>query len=186
MDLIQRALVRAYDLHKSQVRKGNGAPYFVHLVDTAKYLMYETSDDEVICAGILHDTLEDTSYSEDGLREEFGERVFSLVKFCTELGNNHDSTKEELVSSWKVRKSLSIAKLDSASDDELLVFCADKVSTLLSIREDLLCGVDIWGKLNGSREEVFWYYSEIQKKLGSRLGDKRIFKIYVDLMSLFS
>jgi (p)ppGpp synthase/HD superfamily hydrolase len=183
MDLILKALNKAYYLHNNHKRKGNGAPYFVHLLDTCKYLMYDTYDDEIICAGILHDTLEDTHYSDDELRSDFGERVYSLVKFCTEPLNNVNSSGADQKNSWFERKSGAIAKLNSASNDELLIFCADKVSTLLSIREDLVCGVDIWSKLNGSRKDVEWYYSEIFKVLQKKLHGTRIILLYEDLLS---
>ena len=183
MDLVFKALNKAYILHDGHKRKGNGAPYFVHLLDTCKYLMYDTLDEEIICAGILHDTLEDTDYSEDELKTDFGERVYSLVKFCTEPLNNVNSSEAEQKNSWFERKSSAIAKLNSAKSDELLVFCADKVSTLLSIREDLVCGVDIWSKLNGSKKDVEWYYSEIFKVLEKKLHGTRIILLYKDLLS---
>lgn len=185
MDLVEKAFLKSYVLHKNQVRKMSGVPYFVHLLDAAKYVMYETNDENIISAAFLHDVLEDTSYSESELLSDFGEDVFYLVKFCTEDGNNFDSSEEEQKASWKVRKTKSIAKLENASVDELLVFCADKVSNLLSMREDLINGVDIWSKFHGSRDDVFWYYSEIQKSLASKLESKRIFMIYEDLMNIF-
>jgi GTP diphosphokinase / guanosine-3',5'-bis(diphosphate) 3'-diphosphatase len=122
MDLIQKAFVKAYDLHKHQRRKQSKTPYLVHLLDAAKYLMYETDDEEIICAGILHDTLEDTDYSEDALRADFGDRVCSLVMFCTEPNNNYRSTQDEMKNSWKERKSHSVMKLNDASNDELPCF----------------------------------------------------------------
>lgn len=187
MDLIQKALIKAYELHSSQKRKGNGAPYFVHLLDTCKYLMYETSDVDIICAGILHDTLEDTNYLESDLKTDFNERIYNLVKFCTEpkVLNELNGIEEDKQITWKHRKLNAISKLSIASDDELLVFCADKVSTLLSIREDLICGVDIWSKLNGSKPDVEWYYVEIAKALEPRLKNKRIFLLYTDLIKVF-
>ncbi|MFP4567500.1 MAG: HD domain-containing protein [Candidatus Woesearchaeota archaeon] len=185
MDLILKAFSKAYELHNGQRRKASGAPYFVHLLDAAKYLMYETDDVEVICAGILHDTLEDTNYSESELRADFGDRVFKLVKFCTESKNNVNFSKSDLKMSWFERKRGAIAKLEGASSDELLVFCADKVSTLLSIKEDLDSGIDVWSSLNGSYDNIKWYYSEIERVLKSKLEGKRIFSVYQDLMFLF-
>jgi len=184
MDLILKALNKAYELHKDQTRKSCNVPYFVHLLDTAKYLMYETNDAEIICAGILHDTLEDTDYSEDSLKNDFGERVYSLVKFCTEQGIFGVSEEQKKVT-WKVRKTNTILKLKDASRDELLVFASDKISNLLSIKEDLINGVDVWKKFNGSKSDIEWYYSEIEKNLSYKIGDTRLFRIYQDLMLLF-
>jgi len=186
MDLIQKAFNKAYELHKGQFRKVSDVPYLVHLLDSAKYLMYETSDEEIICAGILHDVLEDTAYSEDDLRNDFGARVCNLVVFCTEKGNTLDVSSESKKNSWKKRKSRTIEKIKGASDDALLVFVADKLSNLLSIKEDLVNGDDVWSKFNGSKNDVEWYYSEIEKVLEKRIGSRRIFKVYKELMSLFN
>lgn len=182
MDLLVKALGVALGAHRGQLRKGSGAPYFVHLLDTCKYLMFETDDVEVLCAGVLHDVLEDTSYSKDELESEFGGRVLSLVLFCSEPLNFVGASDIDLRDSWKDRKLHSISKLDSASVDECLVFCCDKVSSLLSIKEDLLNNIDIWGFLRGSRSDVLWYYSQIGLKLSGKIGDRRIFKIYQDLL----
>ena len=185
MDLVQRSFLKAYELHSSQFRKMSSVPYFVHVLDAAKYLMYETDDKEVISAGLLHDVLEDTSFSEEELLEGFGPRVFALVKFCTEKGNSVNTSVEDQRRTWKERKSRAVSKLIGASEEELLVFCADKVSNLLSIREDLVHGVDVWSKFNGSKEEVEWYYSEIHKALHPLKG-RRLFSVYTDLMCVFS
>jgi hypothetical protein len=58
-----------------------------------------------------------------------------------------------------------------------LVFCADKISNLLSMNEDLVSGIDLWSKFNGSRDDIEWYYCEIGKVLERRLGDRRIFSV---------
>ena len=186
MDLIIKALNKAYELHKDQKRKVSNAPYFVHLIDTAKYLMYETDKKEVICAGILHDTLEDTTYAEEELEKDFGKEITKLVKFCTEEGNNHNSTKEEQKNSWEERKIKTLKKLEKGTEEELLVFCADKISTLLSIKEDIKTGNNIWEHLNGTKEKVKWYYTEIEKILEKKLKTKRILIIYKDLLKIFN
>jgi len=186
MDLIQKSFNKAYELHQGQARKVSDVPYLVHLLDTAKYLMYETRDVDIICAGILHDTLENTRYSEDVLRAEFGERVYSLVVFCTEKNNTFNATPQSKEKTWKERKSHAIEKLNNASDDELLVFAADKLSNLLSIKEDLINGKDVWTNFNGSRADVEWYYSEIFKVIERRFPSRRIFRVYSDLMVLFN
>lgn len=183
MNRISKAFDVASEFHKNQRRKVSGAPYIVHLLGAAKYLMYETDDEDIICAGFLHDTLEDTNYREDDLRRDFGVRVHSLVKFCTEPGNNVNTTLDEQKKSWRERKTRAISKLKTASDDELMVYCADKLSNLLSIKDDLVMGADVWANFNGSREEVEWYYTEIGRILEPRFKDKRIFKVYKSLLN---
>ena len=101
MDKIEKTLVKAHDIHKNQARKKTKFPYFVHILDVAKYLMYETKDKDVICARILHDSLENTPYTKEELTKDFGDKVFSLVNFCTEPENTPDATKEQQKESWK-------------------------------------------------------------------------------------
>ncbi len=175
---IQKALALSYELHKNQKRKGKNVPYYVHILDTAKYLMYETSDEDLICAGILHDSIEDTYFTLANLKEEFGERVASLVNFCSEPDNWVDINKDERKKSWRKRKENTVEKIKIGNDDELLVFLADKLSNILSIEEDTICERNIWIKFNASKEEIEWYYKTIRDYIEPRLGDKRIFKIY--------
>lgn len=185
MAKIQKALNKAYELHKPYNRKGGDIPYLVHILDVAKYLMYETKDQDIICAGLLHDTIEDTPYQRSELLNDFGQRIFDLVIFCTENGNNTSLTKEEAIRTWKKRKEESISKLDNASHDECLVFLADKTANLLSICEDMEFGVDIWPYFNASKSEVEWYYRSILEKLRNKLGETRLFKVFESLFGVF-
>ena len=185
MDLIQKALVVAYDLHKGTPRKGGDYPYFVHLLDVAKYVMYETQDESVVAAALLHDTIEDVGYTEEELREEFNDKVAELVLFCTEKGNTPDKTDAELKASWKERKTRSIEKLGTASRDEVLVFVADKVSNLLSVKEDLLAGKDVFSLFRASKEDVEWYYREVYECAQERLPGTRLLAVHEDLMKVF-
>jgi len=66
--------------------------------------MYETKDEEIICAGILHDSLEDFVYTKEDIIQEFGNKVYALVHFCTEPGNTPDVTEEEQKSLLEKKK----------------------------------------------------------------------------------
>lgn len=70
---IERAIVRSAELHRDQVRKGNGSPYVVHPYAVAFLLAHFGADEVTIIAGLLHDVLEDVpGYSAETLRQEFG------------------------------------------------------------------------------------------------------------------
>ena len=177
-EIIIKALNTAYECHKNETRKGSDFPYYVHILDVAKYLMYETKDKEIICAGILHDTLEDSDYTKEEIITNFGERVFNLVNFCTEPGNTPDASDDEQKTSWKKRKEHSINTLNGADSDELLVFVSDKLANLLSMQEDLINGVDVWTKFNAPKKEIKWYYESILREVEHKLKDTRLFKIF--------
>ena len=57
---VNKALDFAFIAHKEQFRKGTTVPYIAHILDVLKYLLYDYAPTEVLVAGVLHDTLEDT------------------------------------------------------------------------------------------------------------------------------
>lgn len=87
LDLVLRAAVFAAEKHRGQKRKGAKAvPYILHPLAVARSLVEEgnVSDAEVIAAGLLHDTIEDTATVHDDLLEAFGPRVAGLVAELTD------------------------------------------------------------------------------------------------------
>lgn len=83
--LIEKAYNFAQGAHKDQLRK-SGDPYFVHVFATAYNLAGLGMNAIVICAGLLHDVLEDTETTEEELEKAFGKEIVSLVKGVTKLG----------------------------------------------------------------------------------------------------
>lgn len=87
-DLIYRAMIFAVQAHEGQERDGGGA-YIAHPAQVATILTQVTDDPEIIAAGWLHDTIEDTSTSYEVLEARFGKRVADLVNEVT-----HEGTKD--------------------------------------------------------------------------------------------
>ena len=83
-----RTVERAYEVaarcHKDQKRK-SGDPYITHPLAVATILAELGMNTETICAALLHDTIEDTTYTLNELRSEFGEDVAALVDGVTKL-----------------------------------------------------------------------------------------------------
>ncbi|WP_157529936.1 RelA/SpoT family protein [Microtetraspora niveoalba] len=83
-----RLIERAYDVaahhHRDQKRK-SGDPYITHPLAVATILAELGTDDETLCAALLHDTVEDTAYSLEELRADFGENIALLVDGVTKL-----------------------------------------------------------------------------------------------------
>jgi (p)ppGpp synthase/HD superfamily hydrolase len=178
MEKIQKALIKAYDVHKG-FRKGTDFPYFLHILDVAKYLMFETKDEDVICAGILHDTLEDSSYTKEELINDFGLNVFNYVNFSTEPENTIDKSSNDMIKSWKIRKQNSIDKIKSGKYEELLVYTADKLSNITNMQEDLIfVKNDYWKRFNASKEDIGWYYKSILNEIEPKLKDTRLFHLF--------
>jgi GTP pyrophosphokinase len=83
-----RLIERAYDVaahhHRDQKRK-SGDPYITHPLAVATILAELGMNQETLCAALLHDTVEDTAYTLDELRGEFGDEVAALVDGVTKL-----------------------------------------------------------------------------------------------------
>lgn len=183
--MITKALEKAKELHKDQFRKGTQIPYFVHLLDVAKILMYEPNlPEELVCAGILHDTLEDTDYTREELKADFGEKVYSIVDFCTEPENNNKTTSKEEKASWKRRKTHSINSIRNATEEELIVFIADKFSNLQSMKDDLiLIGGKLWERFNASYEDIKWYYVSLKNESEKKISNRRTYMLFNNLVN---
>ena len=82
--VVERAFEVAERAHKGQLRK-SGDPYITHPVAVAEILLDFGLDANSIAAALLHDTVEDTSYSQESLRKDFGPEVASLVDGVTKL-----------------------------------------------------------------------------------------------------
>lgn len=92
--LITKAFNLAKEKHEGQVRN-SGEAYIVHPVEVSIILASLEMDDETICAGLMHDVLEDTDYTREEMVEEFGEEITALVDGVTKLKNLQYKTKEE-------------------------------------------------------------------------------------------
>ena len=83
-ELIQRAFRLAEKAHAGQ-KRASGEPYVNHCLAVAAILVDFLMPADIIAAGLLHDTVEDTSIKIDDLRRDFGEGVANLVQGVTKL-----------------------------------------------------------------------------------------------------
>jgi GTP pyrophosphokinase len=85
-ELIQRAYRTAAEAHRDQKRQ-SGGPYINHCLSVAIILADLRVPPEVVVAGLLHDTVEDTTVTIDDVRRDFGDTVANLVNGVTKLTN---------------------------------------------------------------------------------------------------
>lgn len=85
LGLIQKAYDFAKKAHEGHLRK-DGSPYFNHVFETAKNIASLNTGIPAICAGLLHDTVEDTEVTETQIEREFGKEILFLVEGVTKLG----------------------------------------------------------------------------------------------------
>ena len=86
ISMVEKAYRMAFEAHRDQKRK-SGEPYIIHPLCVAIILADLELDKETIVAGILHDVVEDTVMTTDGVAREFGAEVALLVDGVTKLTN---------------------------------------------------------------------------------------------------
>ena len=85
LEIIKKAFDFAKEKFNGIYRK-NGEPYFNHCIRTALNLAKLKMDYETICAGLLHDIIEDAKVEKEELVKEFGENIAFLVEAVTKIG----------------------------------------------------------------------------------------------------
>ena len=84
-DYLKTCYNYAEEAHRSQYRK-SGEPYFMHCVRTAEILVQLRLDMDTICAGLMHDVLEDTGITRGEMEDKFGTNIAGLVEGVTKIG----------------------------------------------------------------------------------------------------
>lgn len=163
-DALFEAIEFATHKHRGQFRKGTRLPYILHPLRVGQILIEASADIEVVLAGILHDTLEDTPTTREELSTRFGKRVALTVESVSEPDKSQP---------WRVRKEHTIAALQGAGPDTLLVTCADKLDNVRSMtRGERRDGPDFWQRFRKPRHEQGWYYREVARVLRHRCSDE--------------
>ena len=94
VEIVKRAYEYADTLHKGQMRQ-SGEPYISHPLNVA-YILAEThADRDTICAGLLHDTLEDTNITKEDISHDFNQNIANLVDGVTKLSKMNFSSKQD-------------------------------------------------------------------------------------------
>ncbi|MBI3615188.1 MAG: bifunctional (p)ppGpp synthetase/guanosine-3',5'-bis(diphosphate) 3'-pyrophosphohydrolase [Candidatus Omnitrophica bacterium] len=131
--LIWRATELAVRCHEGQIRKGDGAPYIVHPIRVALYLAQAGLRPEVIAAGLLHDTVEETHPEKrhdwwEELAKNTPRRVQALVQAVS------DADPE---APWQERKEAYLRSIEKASCEALAIACADKLDNAIGMKKVL-------------------------------------------------
>ena len=149
-------------------------PYIAHPIGVAMILQQMGCSEEVVSAGLLHDTVEDTDVRIEEIRALFGQEVAEIVAGCTELpkSNNH----------WEERKTHMIESLRDASIEIKLVAAADKYHnlshTLASIKST---GPKIWDQFGQGKEKQAWYYRSVFDSIMNNVSAPDDYQIFRQL-----
>ena len=161
--MVAEAVRFAIAAHDGQCRKGTQIPYITHPFEVALILAQMGADDDLIAAGLLHDTLEDAGVAEAELEDRFGARVLKLVQ----------SDSEDKSLPWEARKRATLDGLGRAEREEQMLALADKLANMRSIAADYAAlGDALWQRFRRGYEQQKWYYTGICTALGAWEGTK--------------
>ncbi|RNC63114.1 MAG: Bifunctional (p)ppGpp synthase/hydrolase RelA [Candidatus Dichloromethanomonas elyunquensis] len=178
MEKIFKAIDLAAKTHKNQFRKGSNTPYVAHPYAVGMILLKEGCSEDVVAAGILHDTIEDTIINLDYLRNKFGFKVADIVEECSEPDKSLP---------WEDRKIQTIESLKIATPIVKAVACADKLHDIFCMLEDYeVCGEKLWERFTRGREKQEWYHKGlVQSFLQPPIHEdfKKLFLTYAKAVS---
>lgn len=173
--MINEAIEFATKAHEGQFRKGSKRPYIVHPIEVADIVTSMTEDEDVICAAVLHDTIEDCEgVTAEVLKDKFGARIASLVQ----------SESEDKSKSWEERKSATIQRLGNVPQEVKMIALADKLSNMRDIDRDYpKIGEEFWLRFRmQSKSAMGWYYKSVRDVLHDDYEDVHAYQEYCDLV----
>jgi hypothetical protein len=191
---LARAMDIARIVHAGAVRKGTDIPYIHHPIAVAHILESHGYAEDLVAAGLLHDTVEDARYGslefQQGLREaagsgrvpahtdawafrsafleflaaEFGRTVFDLVMAVTETKNDGLPPRD-----WLERKKEQLRHLTVASPDEAALKAADALHNVeCTLRDVRQLGLGVLDRFRGGAL-IVWHYSAVAQLAGERM-----------------
>lgn len=157
---IQKAIefaVKVHQLDQNQKRKGKLVPYIIHPLSVAIILGRVGAPEDVIIAGILHDTIEDSvqekKVTREDLEKEFGKQVADIV---------NDLSEQDKSLSWDQRKKLALEHIPAMDQTRLLVKTADLLHNMTDLINDYLKqGDKIFLRFNASKEKQLERYQNL-------------------------
>ncbi|WP_010098227.1 HD domain-containing protein [Ornithinibacillus scapharcae] len=171
----EKAREFATKAHAGQKRKNSNDDYITHPIRVAERLEREGFSDELVCAGYLHDVVEDTIYEREDIERLFGIKVADMVAAHTE-----DKSK-----SWKDRKQHTIDTIKQADKEIKYLIVADKLDNLIGLERDLkMLGPSVWKNFNAGIEEQKWYNESIAQYMKNGLHEHEIPAYFLEYENL--
>src|SRR5580700_10016525 len=172
LSIVKKAYDYSLKHHDGQTR-ASGEPYLVHPLEVALVLAEMKMDPVAISAGLLHDSVEDTSVTIDDIRKEFGEQVAHIVEGVTKISKIDFATREEA-------QAENLRKMMLAMVDDIRVVLIKLAERLHKIAQETL---EIYapiahrlgmGKIRGELEDLGFLfldpagYEQVEKAVNVR------------------
>ena len=155
VELLDKAYQTAKKLHEGQFRK-SGEPYIIHPMAVAEILAQLKMDDVGVAAGLLHDVVEDTVYTLEDCRRDFGDEIALIVDGVTKLKSlNYESEKDS--ENETIRKMFLAMSKDIRV---LIIKLADRLHNMRTI--DYMTPQ----KIKQKSKETLEVYSPLAARLG--------------------
>jgi GTP pyrophosphokinase len=155
LSIVKKAYDYSLKHHDGQTR-ASGEPYLVHPLEVALVLAEMKMDPVAIAAGLLHDSVEDTSVTIDDIRKEFGEQVAHIVEGVTKISKIDFATREE-------QQAENLRKMMLAMVDDIRVVLIKLADRLHNMRTLEHLQPDRQHKI---AEETLEIYAPIAHRLG--------------------
>lgn len=172
--MINKAIMFASITHSTQYRKATKIPYILHPLEVGIIVSQIKYDEDLVCAAILHDTIEDVHVSYESITLMFNKRVADLVASQTE-----DKTK-----SWFERKKHTIDSMLKEKDEDIKIVClGDKLSNIRSLYKDYKTKKEnLWEVFNMKDKNMHgWYYKGLIESLNT-LSNYKEYQEYRELV----
>lgn len=130
MTQLCEAIAFAARCHDGMTRKDTDTPYIVHPMEVTAIAAALTQDEDILCACMLHDVVEDCGVTQEELTTRFGERTAQMVMSETQLCDGDPRL------TWEMRKRAALERIASGDWAVKLIALADKLSNLRAIHRD--------------------------------------------------
>ena len=169
MKRLDYSILFATKAKKKQKRKTDNVLMIFHPFTVGMILKDADMSEDCVIAGILHDVVEDTKYTINNIKKEFGDNVAKIVEEVT----------EDKSLPWEERKEKAINKIKTASFEGKMVECADKINNLETLYDLYLeKGDEVWKSFNRPYEKQKWYYTEMYKAVIMNSKDNKLYERY--------
>lgn len=181
VELLERCYRFAQEAHDGQQRK-SGEPYFTHCLKTAEILAELRLDTHTICAGLMHDVLEDTGITRQEMQVRFGTNIANLVEGVTKIGQYKLSIASQTPDTKSTVEHRVHRKRQAETYRKLLLATAEDMRVILIKLADRLHNMETLEFLSSEKcQRVAKETLEIYAPIAHRLGLWRIMGRLEDL-----